>query len=130
VLLRRAFLWREQRRVTATATVALHGNHYEVDAALTGRMVDLLFCPFDLTVIDVEYQSKPMGHAVPHVIGRHVHPKVKPTAAAPVEATGIDYLRLLEAAHQRELGQTINFAALDEPDGTQTAHDNQQLQND
>ena len=30
-LLRRAFLWREQRRVTATATVSLHGNRYEVE---------------------------------------------------------------------------------------------------
>jgi putative transposase len=39
-VLRRAFLWREQRRVTAFATVALHGNRYEVDSALTGRLVD------------------------------------------------------------------------------------------
>ena len=29
------------------------GNRYEVDAALVGRTVDLLFTPFDLTVIDV-----------------------------------------------------------------------------
>jgi hypothetical protein len=111
-LLRRAFLWREQRRVAATATVSLHGNRYEVDAALVGRMVDLLFCPFDLTVIEVEYQGKPMGHAAGHIIGRQVHPGVKPETAAPVEATGIDYLRLLEAAHQREVGQAINFGAL------------------
>ena len=33
-LLLRAFLWREQRRVTSTATVSLHGNRYELDAAL------------------------------------------------------------------------------------------------
>ena len=33
-LLRRAFLWREQRRVTAVATVSLHGNRYQVDPAL------------------------------------------------------------------------------------------------
>lgn len=123
-LLRRAFLWREQRRVTATATVSLQANTYEVDAALAGRAVDLLFCPFDLTVINVEYQGKPMGNATPHTIGRHVHSKVKPQAAAPAQATGIDYLRLLEQAHQREVGQAINFAALAGPGSAETVHDN------
>jgi putative transposase len=111
-LLRRAFLWREQRRVTATATVSLTGNRYEVDAALIGRVVDLLFTPFDLTVIEVEYQGRAMGRAVPHRIGRHVHPAVKLDAPAPVDATGIDYLRLLEDAHQKQVGQAINYPAL------------------
>jgi putative transposase len=124
--LRRAFLWREQRRVSTTATVSLHGNHYEVDAALVGRMVDLLFCPFDLTAIEVEYLGKPMGNATPHTIGRHVHPKVKSAAVEPVQATGIDYLQLLDAAHQREVGQAINFAALATPDTAQPADHNQQ----
>jgi putative transposase len=119
-LLRRAFLWREQRRVTACATVSLHGNRYEVDTALAGRMVDLLFCPFDLTVIDVEYQGKPMGHAVPNVICRHVHPKVKPQDAAPAETAGISYLQLLTEAHQREVGQAISFAALAGPGSAET----------
>jgi putative transposase len=123
-LLRRAFLWREQRRVTATATVSLHGNRYQVDAALVGRVVDLLFTPFDLTVIDVEYQGKAMGRAVPHTISRHVHPAMKPQAAAPVEATSIDYLQLLEATHQAEVGQAINYPALTDDDrGAQPAGD-------
>lgn len=111
-LLRRAFLWREQRKVTAFATVSLHGNRYEVDPALVGRVVDLLFTPFDLTVIEVEYQARPMGTARPHQVTRHVHPAVKPDDTAPIEATGIDYLRLLEDAHQREVGQAINYLAL------------------
>ncbi len=110
--LRRAFLWREQRKVTAVATVSLQGNRYEVDAALVGRTVDLLFTPFDLTVIDVEYQGRPMGKARPHHIGRHVHPAVKPDDTAPAEATGIDYLQLLENAHQAEVGNAINYLAL------------------
>jgi putative transposase len=114
-LLRRAFLWREQRKVTSFATVSLHGNRYEVDAALIGRTVDLLFTPFDLTLIEVEYQGRPMGRAIPHQLTRHVHPAVKPEAPAPVEATGIDYLRLLESAHHHEAGQTINFTALQGP---------------
>src|SRR5206468_148258 len=62
--LRRAFLWREQRTVSAVATVALHGNRYEVDASLPGRKVDLLFNPFDLMRIEVEYQRRPMGQAI------------------------------------------------------------------
>ncbi|ETW21438.1 hypothetical protein MGAST_25920 [Mycobacterium gastri 'Wayne'] len=75
-------------------------------------MVDLLFTPFDLTVIEVEYQGKAMGHAVPHTIGRHTHPAVKSQTPAPVQATGIDYLQLLETAHQTDVGQAINCPAL------------------
>ncbi|KZS64691.1 hypothetical protein A4G26_27860 [Mycobacterium kansasii] len=129
-LLRRAFLWREQRRVTAFATVSLHGNRYQVDAALSGRLVDLLFTPFDLTVIEVEYQGKPMGHAAPHTIGRHTHPAVKLGAPAPVDATGIDYLQLLQTAHQTEVGQAINYPALtgDKPDAQPAGGDRQHSQ--
>jgi putative transposase len=106
--LRRAFLWREQRTVSTVATVALHGNRYEVDASLPGRKVDLLFNPFDLTRIEVEYQRRPMGQAIPHRVTRHAHPDVKPHAPAAVQATGIDYLRLIEAAHQTNVGQAIH----------------------
>ena len=44
-----AFLWEERRSVTKTATVSLHGNTYQVDPALVGRRVELVFDPFDLT---------------------------------------------------------------------------------
>ena len=77
--MRRAFLWREQRKVTSFVGV-VHGNRFEVDAALVGRTIDVLFTPFDLTVIEIEYQGRPMGQARPHRIGRHVHPAVKPEA--------------------------------------------------
>jgi putative transposase len=109
---RRAFLWREQRKVTSFATVSFQGNRHEVDAALVGRAIDLLFTPFDLTLIEVEYQGRPMGRARPHRLTRHVHPAVKPEAPGPVEATGIDYPRLLENAHQADVGQEINYPAL------------------
>ena len=39
-LLREAFLWSQERTVTKTATVSLHGNSYEVDPALVGRKVE------------------------------------------------------------------------------------------
>lgn len=121
--LRRAFLWREKRIVTKWRSVSLHGNHYEVDAALVGYEVDLLFNPFSLDDIEVEYQGRPMGKAYPHKVTRHVHPGVKPaTQPPPAQATGIDYLRLLEAQRQTDLGTAINFNALDDttPTGTGT----------
>lgn len=102
--------------MTAFATISLHGNRYEVEAALVGRTVDLLFTPFDLTVIDVEYQGRPMGKARPHHIGCHVHPAVKPDDTAPVETTNIDYLRLLDDAHQHQVGHVINYLALADED--------------
>ena len=69
-LLREAFLWSQERTVTKTATVSLHANQYEVDAALVGRKVELVFDPFDLTRIEVRYQHRPFGLAVPLVVGR------------------------------------------------------------
>ena len=72
--LREAFLWSEWRTVAKTATVGLHGNTYEVDTALVGRKVELVFDPFDLA-IEVRWHGRSMGNAVPHRIGRHVHAK-------------------------------------------------------
>jgi putative transposase len=81
--LHEAFLWRETRFVTKTSSVSLHGNHYEVDPALVGVRVELVFDPFDLTDIQVRYQGRPMGHAIPRHIGRHTHPAARPEAAPP-----------------------------------------------
>jgi putative transposase len=38
-------LWSEHRSVTKVATVSLHSNTYEVDPALVGRKVELVFDP-------------------------------------------------------------------------------------
>ena len=73
-----AFLWSEYRTVTKTATVSLHGNTFEVDAALIGRRVELVFSPFDLETSDVRYRDVSHGRAVPHIITRHTHPKARP----------------------------------------------------
>ena len=62
-LLREAFLWSDTPHVTKTATVSLHGNPFEVDAALVGRHVECVFDPFDLTTLEVRYQGRPMGTA-------------------------------------------------------------------
>ena len=112
-LLREAFLWSETRTVTKTATVSLHGNDYEVDAALAGRKVELIFDPFDLTRIEVRYQHRPFGQAVPVRIGRHTHPQAKGEPAPPAAPTGIDYLGLLAAKRDAEIaGQRIEYARL------------------
>ena len=118
--LREAFLWSEHRTVTNTATVNLHGNHYEVDTALVGRRVDLVFDPFDLTGIQVRWQGRAMGAAIPHKIGRHVHHKARPDESTPPPApTGIDYLRLVEAQHTAELANESATATC--PTGTSPA---------
>ena len=120
--LREAFLWQDFRTVTKVATVSLHGNTYSVDPALVTRKVELLYDPFDLSRIEVRWQGKPMGTATPQVIGRHTHPIVPAATPAPITATGIDYLRLVEAAYQRDLAAGINYAALVPTDSPQPDH--------
>jgi putative transposase len=112
-LLREAFLWSEERTVTKTATVSLHGNQYEVDPALLGRNVELVFDPFDLTRIEVRYQHRPFGTATPLVIGRHTHPQAQRELPPPPTGTGIDYLKLLAERRDAELlGRRIDYSAL------------------
>jgi len=114
--LREAFLFSEHRAVTKTATVSLHGNTYEVDAALTGRRVELVFDPFDLTDITVRYAGREVGTAIAHVIGRHVHPAVKSdSTAAPAPVTGIDYLALVRDRHTQVMTQRVNYASITQP---------------
>ena len=95
-----------------TATISLHGNRYEVDAALIGRKVEVVFDPFDLTTLEVRYQGRPMGIAVPHRIGRHVHPDARPDLPPPATATGIDYLGLVAEQYRAELAVRINYTDL------------------
>jgi putative transposase len=119
-LLREAFLWAEQRTVTTTALVSLHGNRYEVDPVLAGRKVQLVFDPFDLSEVEVRFNEQSFGLAAPHVLGTHVHPKAASGLASPDDMpaahSGIDYLALVAAEHETATRQTINFADL--PDDT------------
>lgn len=111
--LHEAFLWSQHRLVTKTATVSLFGNTFEVDAALIGRRVELIFDPFDLATVEVRFEGRSMGAGVAHVVRRHTHPLVKPdTPPAPPAATGIDYLGLIEARHATELATRIDYSGL------------------
>jgi len=120
-LLTEAFRWGEWRTVTKTATVSLQGNLYEVDAALAGSKVELVFDPFDLSDIDVRHHGRPAGKAVPFRIGKHVHPKAVVDAPPPPAPTGIDYLRLIATRHDRALGQRLQYAQLSDPTGPMPA---------
>jgi putative transposase len=110
-LLREAFLFSEARTVTKVATVSLFGNNYEVDPALVGRKVELVFDPFDLEHVVVRYMGRDFGEALPHKIGRHSHPMAKPVTE-PRPASGIDYLSLLAARHKDELSRPIGYKDL------------------
>jgi putative transposase len=116
-----AFLWSEYRVVAKTATVSLHANTYQVDPALVGCKVELVFCPFDLETVEVRHRDKSYGKAVPHTISRHAHPKARPETpeSEPPAATGIDYLALTAAAHHEQLrgDERIGYHALYGQDG-------------
>ena len=126
-----AFLWSQWRTVTKTATVSLHGNTYQVEAALVGRKVELVFSPFDLQTIDVRYRDASYGRAVPHRITRHAHPKARPETPEPppAPATGIAYLQLVADAHQQQVAadERIGFHALFSTAGTDPRQPPEQL---
>src|SRR5580658_9847116 len=113
-----AFRWSEWRTVTKTATVSMHGNRYQVDPGLAGRRVELVFDPFDLTVLSVRSGGQDAGAATPHHITRHAHPKARPEPLPGDDvprATGIDYLALLGEQHDRQAAGPVNYAALINP---------------
>ena len=109
-----AFRWSVMRRVTRTATVPLEGNGYAVDPALVGRRAGLRYHPEDLTRIEVFLDGKPAGTATPFITRRHVHRAVPQAAPPEPQATGVDYLGLVAAAHEEAAGTgaKIDFTAL------------------
>ena len=52
-----AFLWREQRQVSALGAVKIYSNLYEVDEDLLGKTVELRFNPYDLRRILVYFEG-------------------------------------------------------------------------
>lgn len=110
--LHEAFLWSTTRTTTKAASVSLFGNHFEVDPALVGCKVELVFDPFDMSDIEVRYQGRPMGKAIPRRITRHTHPQARPEAAPAPRASGIDYLGLVRARMAEEDRARIAYAAM------------------
>jgi len=114
-LLRQAFLWSERRRVSRTATISFQGNQYQVDAALVGRLVDLRYRPEDLSRLEVWFDNRQFGHAVPLVVERHVHPQLPPPPRPVPEPTGVDYLGQVLAEHEATEAGPISFRNLMPP---------------
>jgi putative transposase len=89
------------------------GQRYAVDPALVDRRVELRFDPDDLSRVEVYWEGRPFGGAVPFVIGRHVQRQVPPAPVAPpVPSTGVDYLGLVLAAHEAQTLGEIAFRDL------------------
>jgi transposase InsO family protein len=119
-----AFLWEATRTVAArTATIKFQGNVYETAPELAGQQVTIRYSPFDLTQIEVFRRGASYGHAQPHTISRHCHPKVKQAPQAVPAVTGIDYLQLLEDKRAAADGIThsISYTGLASPAAGQQA---------
>ncbi len=119
--LRQAFLHRVTRRVTKTATVSFQGNCYQVPAFLVGQTIELRYDPFDLTRLEVWYDSTFLELAQPEQIRRTVHADVDPDPQpdAPPPSTGVDYLALLRQERERLLRESVDqlrFTRLTPPD--------------
>ncbi len=107
-----AFRWSAIRKVTATAMISLAGNRYTVDPALIGRRIEVRYDPEDLSRLDVINNAAPAGIAVPFVLGHHVHPAVPQARPDTPIPTGIDYLGMVQTAHEATTSGPIAFRDL------------------
>ena len=114
--LRQAFLHRDQRKVTKTATFSFKRNRYRAADYLRGRTVELRYDPFDLSRIEVWFQDTFLQIAELDRLVTTVHPDVTPDPLPVVPPdTGLDYLALLRTERERLLReqlQTIQFTQL------------------
>ena len=121
VQLRQAFLWRDKRTVTRTATISLQGNRYGVDPLLAGRQVELRFDPFDLAEVEIWENGHFVGNAQVQKLERDRHLSLDRIPPPSIEAQQphVDFLAALRAEHQAQLTQelgSINFAQVIRPD--------------
>jgi transposase InsO family protein len=124
---RRAFLWREKRKVRRDATLSLQGNRYQVDPQYAGRTLELHFDPFDLTQIELYLDRTRVGLATVVIQQRQRHLAVEHLATEPPDPpkpkSSLDYLAALRAEYhaqqQRELGP-LQFARLSVPDANRS----------
>jgi hypothetical protein len=126
--LRQAFLHRAQRKVTKTATLSFQANRYRVPAYLRGQTIELRYDPFDLSQLELWFQDTFLQLAQPERLINASHPQVEPdpTPAPPAPETGLDYLALLRAEHQRLLEaqlEGIHFSQLTDRPGKASQND-------
>lgn len=117
--LRKAFLWREMRKVRRDGRIELQGNTYQVPASLAGRKIELRFDPFDLANLEIWLDGNNLGKATVSQQGREKHIAVErltnPTPETAKPKSSIDYLAALRQEYQeklrKEAGQ-LQFARL------------------
>lgn len=132
--LHQAFLWRDKRTITRTATIQLQGNRYGVDPVLAGRQVELRFDPFDLSEVEIWQDQRFLAHAQVQKLERARHLSLDriPAPAEEAQPEHVDFLAALRAEHQAQLAKelgTISFAqALRQPDQPPADHDAQSAQ--
>jgi len=118
--LRQAFLHRDQRKVTKTATISFQGNRYRLPDYLRGQSIELRYDPFDLSHLELWLNDTFLQLAQPDQLVNPTHPQFKPdpVPAPPSTETGLDYLALLRSEHQRLLQAQlhgIHFSQLTDP---------------
>jgi putative transposase len=126
---RRAFLWREKRKVRKDATLSLQGNRYQVEPHLAGRTLELHFDPFDLSQIELYLDGTRLGLATVVTQNRQRHLAVERLATEPPDPpkpkSSLDYLAALRAEYQaqqqRELGP-LQFSQLPLPEADTPPH--------
>jgi transposase InsO family protein len=109
--LRRAFLWREKRKVHRDATLSLQGNRYQVQPQWAGRTLELRFDPFDLSHVELYLDGQSLGAASVLTQGRQRHLAVERLAteppAPPKPQTALDFLAALRAEYAQQQHQTL-----------------------
>ena len=118
-ILRKAFLWRETRKVRKDGCIELQGNRYQVDPHLAGRKLELRFDPFDLSRMEIFLEGTSLGQAVVLLQGREKHISVEHLATQPLSPpkpkSALDYLAALRSEYQtlqqKQAGQ-LHFAQL------------------
>jgi putative transposase len=117
--LRQAFLHRETRKVTKTATFAFKNNRYSVPAFLRRQTIQIRYDPLDLTHMEVWHRDTFLQLAEPEQIVTTTHPDVKPDPApVPPANSGMDYLAVLRLERDRLLQEQldgIHFTQLPSP---------------
>jgi putative transposase len=86
-------VWSQRRTVTKNGDGRLHGNTFEVDAALVGRRVELVFDPFNLAAWRSASRAAPWAPrrptscaATPTPIARELAPPRRRPRASTIRA--------------------------------------------
>jgi putative transposase len=118
-VLRKAFLWREKRRVRKDGRVELQGNTYRVDPHFVNHQIELRFDPFDLSTLEVWMDGTCFGSANVVQQGREKHIAVERLTSQPSAPTqpksSLDYLAVLRAEYQQQQRQqagSLRFSQL------------------